>query len=42
MLIVAWDAHPDYPLVFAGNRDEFHDRPTAAADWWTDAPAVLG
>ncbi len=42
LLIVAWDAHPDYPLVFAGNRDEFHDRPTAAADWWTDAPAVLG
>jgi len=42
LLTVAWNAHPNYPLVFAGNRDEFHDRPTAVADWWVDAPAVLG
>ncbi|PNU04621.1 NRDE family protein [Novosphingobium guangzhouense] len=24
---VAWDAHPDWLLVVAGNRDEFHSRP---------------
>ncbi|GAB7553222.1 NRDE family protein [Novosphingobium sp. 11B] len=26
---VAWDAHPDWLLVVAGNRDEFHARPAA-------------
>ena len=42
LLTIAWGAHPDYRLVFAGNRDEFHDRPAAPAEWWSDAPAVLG
>jgi uncharacterized protein with NRDE domain len=31
---LAWHAHPRWKLVMAGNRDEFHARPTAAlADW---------
>ncbi|HET9679253.1 MAG TPA: NRDE family protein [Gammaproteobacteria bacterium] len=42
LLAFAWKTHPDYRLIFAGNRDEFHARPTAAADWWEDAPHVLG
>ena len=42
LVTVAWDAHPDYQLVFAGNRDEFHDRAAEPAGWWPDAPAVLG
>ncbi len=42
LVTVAWGAHPDYRLVFAGNRDEFHDRPAEPAGWWPDAPAVLG
>jgi uncharacterized protein with NRDE domain len=42
LLSVASNAHPEYPFVFAGNRDEFHARASAAADWWDDAPAVLG
>lgn len=42
LLAFAWNTHPDYRLIFAGNRDEFHARPTAAADWWEDAPHVLG
>lgn len=42
LLVFAWDAHPRYRLVFAGNRDEFHRRPAAAADWWHDAPGVVG
>jgi len=29
-------------MVFAANRDELHARPTAAADWWTDHPHILG
>ena len=39
---VAWRAHPDYPFIFVGNRDEFHARASAAADWWQDAPDVFG
>ncbi|MFB6271854.1 MAG: NRDE family protein [Salinibacter sp.] len=42
LILFAQDAHPDYPLVFAGNRDEFYDRPTAPAAFWDDAPHVLG
>jgi len=42
LLSIAWQTNPEYPFVFAGNRDEFHDRHSAAADWWDDAPDVLG
>ncbi len=42
LLVVAWQVHPRYPLIVAGNRDEFHARPAAAADWWADSPALLG
>jgi uncharacterized protein with NRDE domain len=34
--------HPEYPLILAANRDEFHARPTADAGWWDDRPGVLG
>ena len=41
LILVAWQAHPDYPLVVAANRDEFFARPAAAAAWWPDAPDVF-
>ena len=41
LLVVGWNAHPDYRLVIAGNRDEFHDRPAAALAWWNDGPPLL-
>lgn len=41
LILFAWHAHPGYPLVLAANRDEFHQRPTAAADFWRDAPGLL-
>ncbi len=41
LLVFAWQSHPRYPLVFVGNRDEFHARPTAPAGWWDDAPLLL-
>jgi uncharacterized protein with NRDE domain len=41
LLVVAWLSHPRYRLVVAGNRDEFHDRPSAPLGWWSDAPGVL-
>ena len=42
LVAIAWQAHPRYPLIILGNRDEFHRRPTVAADWWPDAPDVFG
>ncbi|WP_439685350.1 putative stress-responsive protein [Cupriavidus oxalaticus] len=41
LILVAWQSHPDYALVVAGNRDEFYVRPAAAVHWWQDAPQVL-
>lgn len=41
LLVFAWQSHPRYRLIFAGNRDEFHDRPAAPMQWWTDLPAIL-
>ncbi len=31
LIAVAWQAHPDYPLIVLANRDEFHARPAAPA-----------
>ena len=41
LIVVGWQAHPDYPLIVAANRDEFYARPTAIADFWDDAPEVI-
>ena len=41
LILFAWHAHPDYPLILAGNRDEFYSRPTAPADFWDDHPQIL-
>jgi uncharacterized protein with NRDE domain len=39
---IVYQSHPQYELVLAANRDEFHARPSAAAAYWKDAPAVYG
>jgi len=41
LILLAWQAHPDFPLVVAANRDEFFARPTAPAVVWDDAPNVV-
>lgn len=38
---LAWQAHPDYLLVLAANRDEYHARPTRAVHWWAEPDGVL-
>ena len=41
LIFIANRCVPGYRLIVAANRDEFHARPTAAADFWQDAPQVL-
>ena len=41
LILFALNAHPKYSLVLAANHDEFYPRPTAAAEFWTDAPELL-
>lgn len=42
LILLAWRAHPEYPLVFAGNRDEAYERPSAPAEFWPDEPGIYG
>ncbi|WP_234087794.1 NRDE family protein [Azonexus sp. R2A61] len=42
LIVVGWRVHPDYPLVVAANRDEFHGRASLPAAAWPDDPAVFG
>ena len=41
LILFALHAHPDYPLILAANRDEFHARRTVPLAEWPDAPGVL-
>lgn len=41
LILVAWRAHPDFPLIVAANRDEFFKRRAASAEFWADQPDIL-
>ncbi len=41
LILIAYGCHPQYPLILAANRDEFHQRKTLAAHWWHDIPGLL-
>jgi len=41
LIVLAWRAHPELPLIVAANRDEFHARPAAPAAFWEDHPEIL-
>ncbi|MDJ0916411.1 MAG: NRDE family protein [Woeseiaceae bacterium] len=44
MCLIVFAVRPDdeHVLLLAGNRDEFHERPTEPLAWWKDRPDVVG
>jgi uncharacterized protein with NRDE domain len=41
LIVFANNTHPKYKLLFAANRDEFYNRPSEQADYWTEHPDLL-
>jgi uncharacterized protein with NRDE domain len=41
LVVIAWRARDDLPLIVAANRDEWRDRPADPADWWAGEPRLL-
>lgn len=41
ILFIGVEQHPNFPLIVAANRDEFHIRPTQPSGFWSQRPNVL-
>jgi uncharacterized protein with NRDE domain len=41
VVALAHQAHPDWPLILIGNRDEFHARPAAPLAAWDDGSGIV-
>lgn len=41
VVAMAWEAHPRWRLVVAGNRDEFHARASAPLARWDDGSGII-
>lgn len=41
LIVFAWQVMPGLPLLAAGNRDEFYDRPASMATWWDSHPNIF-
>ena len=42
LIFFAVEAHPDYPLIVAANRDEAYARPTLPLHHWENSPIIAG
>lgn len=40
LIVFAWQMVPGAPLVAAANRDEYYDRTSVPAHWWSDHPQI--
>ena len=42
LYVLLYKIHPKYPIILAGNRDEFYERKAFPIHWWKESPSVLG
>ena len=42
LVVLALGQDPNYPLILAANRDEFHARPSEELHWWDNQPDIVG
>lgn len=42
LILFTLNEHPKYKLILTANRDEFYNRPSLSADFWTDNTSILG
>ena len=42
VIYIAFQHHPDHPLILLANRDEYYERPSASAAYWDDHPDIYG
>jgi uncharacterized protein with NRDE domain len=42
LIFLSLNNHPTYKLIVAANRDEFYQRKTTSAHFWTDFPQIVG
>lgn len=42
LIFLSVNDHSQYKLIIAANRDEFYQRKTAPANYWSDHPQILG
>ncbi|WP_299595024.1 NRDE family protein [uncultured Microbulbifer sp.] len=42
LLLIAYQQHPQYPLLLLANRDEFYRRPTEPAHHWVGSAIIAG
>ncbi|MDZ7658280.1 NRDE family protein [Fodinibius sp.] len=41
LIVFSYKQHPQYPLIFATNRDEHYDRPSQSAQFWNKNSDIL-
>jgi uncharacterized protein with NRDE domain len=41
LILFSFKNHPEYPLILAGNRDEFYGREAQQAHFWNSIPSML-
>ena len=42
LILLAYRANEEYPLIIASNRDEYYNRSTEKAHFWKDNLEILG
>ncbi len=40
LIVITWQVIDNHPCIAAANRDEYYNRPSAPAAWWSDCPQV--